>query len=216
MSLSDGLILYLILLSSLSVHEWAHAWTASKLGDPTARSMGRVTLNPIAHIDLIGTVIIPLFMILFSPGFFLIGWGKPVPVDPRYFKNRTRDDIFVSMAGPLSNLVICVLTVVVGGLLLNLFTTQALYQVLSMVIMLNCVLIIFNLLPIPPLDGSHVMRHVVGMRDETYYRLSQYGFITLIVLINIPGFRQIFGGAIQSAMGFFMIFLHAIAGLGNG
>src|SRR5580700_6025345 len=96
---------FLVLLFSLSVHEAAHAWTANRLGDPTARMLGRVTLNPIKHIDLIGTIIIPLFM-LFMPGYgrFLIGWAKPTPVTPSNFKNVTRDDILTTIAGPCSNI----------------------------------------------------------------------------------------------------------------
>src|SRR5579884_3095283 len=100
---------FVILLFSLSIHEAAHAWTASRLGDPTARMLGRVTLNPIRHIDLVGTVLVPLFMLL-MPGYgrFLIGWAKPTPVTPRNFKNITRDDILTTVAGPVSNLLAAV------------------------------------------------------------------------------------------------------------
>lgn len=213
--LAQGIILYLILLVSLSVHEWAHAFSAEKLGDPTARSMGRVTLNPISHIDPIGTVLIPLFMIFVSPGFFIIGWGKPVPVDPRYFKNRMQGDIVVSMAGPFSNFLICIATVIVGGILLRFAPSDGLFLIISLILMMNCVLMIFNLIPIPPLDGSHVMKYIVKMREETYFNLARYGFIILIVLINIPAFRQILGTAISTAMGIFLIGLDLIAGFGS-
>ena len=188
--LRQGLIMYLILVASLSVHEWAHAITADRLGDYTPRSQGRVTLNPIAHIDPIGTVLIPLMMILYSPGFALIGWGKPVMINPRNFRQPVRDDLLVTMAGPGSNLVICFITTIVGALILRLVPDLA--GLVVQVITINCVLIVFNLIPIPPLDGSHVLKHAIGMREETYIQLSRWGFIILIVLINIPQFRYVF------------------------
>lgn len=206
----QGLALYLILLASLSVHEWAHAIVADKLGDHTPRSQGRVTFNPIAHIDPIGTVFIPLFMILFSPGFAIIGWGKPVMVNPLNFRNRVRDDILVSMAGPASNVVICLLMVFIGGVLLKF--VPAIAGLLGQVILLNCVLIIFNMIPIPPLDGSHLLKHAVGMRDETYLNYARWGFLILIILINIPAFRQVFGVAIYLSAEFFYKLMLLIVG----
>jgi len=206
----QGIALYLILLASLSVHEWAHAIVADRLGDHTPRSQGRVTFNPIAHIDPIGTVFIPLFMILFSPGFAIIGWGKPVMVNPLNFRNRVRDDILVSMAGPASNVVICLLMVFIGGVLLKF--VPAIAGLLGQVILLNCVLIIFNMIPIPPLDGSHLLKHAVGMRDETYFNFARWGFLILIVLINIPAFRQVFGTAIYFSAEFFYKFMMLIVG----
>ena len=206
----QGIALYLILLASLSVHEWAHAIVADRLGDHTPRSQGRVTFNPIAHIDPVGTVIIPLFMILFSPGFAIIGWGKPVMVNPLNFRNRVRDDILVSMAGPASNVVICLLMVFIGGVLLKFI--PAIAGLLGQVILLNCVLIIFNMIPIPPLDGSHLLKHAVGMRDETYLNFARWGFLILIILINIPAFRQVFGAAIYFSAEFFYKLMLLIVG----
>ena len=206
----QGFALYLILLASLSVHEWAHAVVADKLGDHTPRLQGRVTFNPIAHIDPLGTVFIPLFMILFSPGFAIIGWGKPVMVNPLNFRNRVRDDILVSMAGPASNIVICLLMVVIGGVLLKY--VPAIGGLLGQVILLNCVLIIFNMIPIPPLDGSHLLKHAVGMRDETYLNYARWGFLILIILINIPAFRQVFGAAIYLSAEFFYQLMLLIVG----
>lgn len=182
MDLQQGIILYLILLGSLSVHEWAHAYVADKLGDNTPRSQGRITFNPVTHIDPIGTVLIPLFMIFFSPGFAIFGWGKPVMVNPRNFSNWKRDDILVSMAGPASNLVICLIVAILGGILMR-FEPQF-EGLIIQVLMINCILIIFNLLPIPPLDGSHVMKHLVGMSEETYARIAMWGILILLVVIN--------------------------------
>ena len=182
----QGFALYLILLASLSVHEWAHAVVADKLGDHTPRLQGRVTFNPIAHIDPLGTVFIPLFMILFSPGFAIIGWGKPVMVNPLNFPNRVRDDILVSMAGPASNIVICLLMVVIGGVLLKY--VPAIGGLLGQVILLNCVLIIFNMIPIPPLDGGRV---AVGLLPKYFSyqlaKLERYGlFIIIGALFILP------------------------------
>jgi len=193
MSLTDGIVLYLILLVSLSVHEWAHAWTAMKLGDRTAASMGRVTFNPIAHMDPIGTVLLPIVFIFFPMGFAIFGWGKPVPVDPRNFSKPVRDDILVAMAGPFSNLVICLICAILYGLMARFGDPTAFTDLFRQFIIINSVLIVFNLVPIPPLDGSHVMRHMVRMSDETYFKLAQYGFIIILVLINIPAFRSLIG-----------------------
>lgn len=214
MDLQQGIILYLILLGSLSVHEWAHAIVADKIGDPTPRSQDRVTLNPISHIDPIGTVLIPLFMILLSPGFAIFGWGKPVPVDPRNFSKPVRDDIWVSMAGPLSNLIIILLTVILTGIALRFGFSGEVIQLAVLVVSINAILILFNLLPIPPLDGSHVMKHLVGMRDETYYGIARYGFIIILVLINIPAFRMLLGTGIGWMRDLSLNLIALIAGVG--
>lgn len=193
--LTQGLILYLILLGSLCVHEWAHAWTASKLGDPTARMAGRVSLNPMVHIDPIGTVALPLLMIFLSAtggGFGVIGWAKPVPVDPRYFKKPVRDDLLVTLAGPFSNIVLCLLCACVGGLALRFVPDESVLQTFELVkrfIQVNALLAVFNMIPIPPLDGSHILRHATRMKAETYIAFARWGFLILIVLINIRAFR---------------------------
>jgi Zn-dependent protease len=166
------------------VHEWAHAYVADKLGDNTPRSQGRITFNPMAHIDPIGTVLIPLFMIFMSPGFAIFGWGKPVMVNPRNFAKWKRDDILVSMAGPASNLVICFIVAIVGGILMRFQPEFS--GLIIQILMINAILIIFNLLPIPPLDGSHVMKHIVGMSEETYARIAMWGILILLVVINFP------------------------------
>src|SRR6056297_3228044 len=115
-SLADAAVTYLILLASLSVHEWAHAWSAGKLGDNTARMMGRATLNPIPHMDPVGTVLLPAFFLLLSPGGVFFAWAKPVPVNPSNFAKPVRDDILVSMAGPFSNLLLALGAAVLYGL----------------------------------------------------------------------------------------------------
>lgn len=193
---TQALISYAILLVSLCVHEWAHAWTAWKLGDPTAHRAGRVTLNPIAHVDPIGTVLLPLIMLLNPTSFGLVGWAKPVPVDARYFRNAVRDDLLVTLAGPASNFVLALLGAIFGGLLLRFWPEGNPF--VSRFILINVVLGLFNLLPIPPLDGSHLLRHATKMSVETFIKFSQVGFVVLIVLINLPPFRRFFGTVIEA------------------
>lgn len=212
--LQTGLILYLVLLGSLSVHEWAHAIVADRIGDDTPRSQGRVTLNPISHIDPIGTVLIPMVMIFLGPGIAIFGWGRPVPVNPRNFSKPVRDDILVSMAGPFSNLVIILATMIITGLLLRLGADESILNLAVLVISINSILIFFNLIPIPPLDGSHVMKHLVGMREETYYALAQYGFIAILILINIPLFRTFLSNGIGMALYHSFQWIEKIAGVG--
>ncbi len=188
--LVDGLILYLGLLVLLTFHEFGHAWMAWKCGDDTARLQGRVSLNPLVHIDPIGTVIMPLLMIFLSlsgSGLsrFLVGWAKPVPVNLYNLRNRRVDDILVTLAGPWMNLLLAI--VIMGfarvGLIANY---EGMVQVCLQMAHLSLLLCFFNLLPIPPLDGAQVVRSLIGMTYEAYYQFARYGFIILIVVIQIP------------------------------
>ena len=185
--------MWMCLVALLSFHEFGHAWMAYKCGDDTARIMGRMTINPIVHIDPIGTVLIPLMILLFSPSFFIFGWAKPVPVNPNNYENRKRDDILISMAGPAMNVILAILLMAVYRLALELpidVGAGAIVHNLELVAFISMILCVFNLIPIPPLDGSHVMRHVVGMSEETYLKIAQYGFIILLIAINV--FPQLF------------------------
>ena len=205
----EKIILFLVLLASLSVHEWAHAITADKLGDPLPRSEGRVTLDPRAHIDLIGTILLPLIMIFASPGFAIFGWGKPVRISLPNPKTRKRDDILITIAGPLSNLLIALIATLFFSIWVatGLPISDSGIQLYQTIVLLNCVLIVFNLMPIPPLDGSHILKNAINMKDETYFNLSKYGFIILLVLINIPPFQILMSTLIQlSSSVFFSIF----------
>lgn len=190
--LSVGLAQYLCVVVIITFHEFGHAWMASKCGDDTARHEGRVTLNPLAHIDPIGTVLIPLLVLWLAMSgqgklaSFIIGWGRPVPVNPFNLRHRVRDDILVSMAGPAMNVALSVLAVVVlriGAIA----GSEPIVNSAYMLIWLSMFLFFFNLIPVPPLDGSHVMKHVVRMPDETFFAISRFGMFIVIVLINIPG-----------------------------
>lgn len=187
----DGLIFYLGLIVLLTFHEYGHAWMASKCGDDTAKDQGRCSLNPIVHIDLIGTVVLPLLMIFLSPGLsrFLIGWAKPVPVNSANLRNPKLDDILISMAGPWMNLLLAVL--LMGLTKLGAVAGWEEFAVFcAQLARLSLLLCFFNLIPIPPLDGSHVLRIVSGMSYETYFQFARFGFIAVILVLQIPFVRS--------------------------
>jgi len=188
-------IAFIVLLFSLTVHESAHAWTADRLGDPTARLLGRVSLNPIVHADPIGTVLFPL-LALFS-GVPLIGGAKPVPVNVRRLRHQRRDYVLVAAAGPASNLVLAI----VAALLLSALpvspvilgepnVSAPLASLLSLGVQLNLLLAVFNMLPIPPLDGGNVLGGLLPVNLATAFdRIRPYGFLLLYALMFTNGFQ---------------------------
>jgi Zn-dependent protease len=172
-----------VVLASLTVHEWAHAWTADRLGDPTARMLGRVSFNPIVHIDPIGTIILPLVAI-FTTG-FIFGWAKPVPVNVSRLGHPKRDFMIVAAAGRASNRLLATAAArvfrVVGGLE---SMADPVTRVLYFAVSINVLLAVFNMLPVPPLDGGNVL---AGLLPDTFAPLinglRQYGFLILLALI---------------------------------
>jgi Zn-dependent protease len=176
----------IILILSLSFHEAAHAWTADRLGDPTARMLGRLTLNPIAHIDWIGTVLFPL--IAMSTGAPIIGWAKPVPVNMKNLRHPRRDFAVVAVAGPISNLILAVvgaavLMVIPGGATaMASGTSVASFLVLAVVV--NVLLAVFNMIPVPPLDGGNVLAGLVPEQSALVIdRVRPYGILVLYALM---------------------------------
>jgi Zn-dependent protease len=198
LSLVALLPLLVILVLSLSFHEAAHAWTANRLGDPTARQLGRLTLNPLAHIDWIGTVLFPVIAIMSN--FPLIGWAKPVPVSFANLRSPRRDFAVIAVAGPVSNLILAVAFAVLFALA-PVETGGIAWYVLRDVVSLNVLLAVFNLLPVPPLDGGNVL---AGLLPEQGARLLDavrpYGVLILYALMFtgvftrfvLPIYREIF------------------------
>jgi Zn-dependent protease len=182
-------IAFVVLVFSLTVHESAHAWAALRLGDPTGRRLGRVSLNPAVHVDPVGTLLFPLVaMVTHLP---IIGWARPVPVDPRYLRNPRRDFLIIAAAGPLSNLALAVVAAV--ALRLVTLGPQAIGQagiaaplalIASRALEINLLLAIFNMIPVPPLDGSSVVAGLVPERVAVGLdRLRPYGFLLLYGLM---------------------------------
>jgi Zn-dependent protease len=189
-------ILYIvpILLFSVVVHEYAHGYVAYRWGDPTAAVMGRLTLNPIPHIDPIGSLLVPTLML--ATGGFLFGWAKPVPVNPDNYRNKKLGDITVSLAGPASNVLLAflftALWIVVRRLLGPDPLVGTLNPIFAMAIQLNLILAAFNLLPIPPLDGSHVLANFLPRKlAYDYMSLARFGFLILFVMLAVPPFRAV-------------------------
>jgi Zn-dependent protease len=197
------------LVLAFSVHECAHAWVAWRLGDPTARMLGRVTLNPLKHLDLFGSVLMPLIALVYH--WPLIGWAKPTPVTARNFKNYKRDDILVTLAGPASNLLLATAALIVLLLIKHLvsggavavFTAMALAMhypgvstenlptlfplalLLYFIILINLLLFVFNLVPFPPLDGSRILRHFLPYKALQLY--DRMGMLALWIFMLVAG-----------------------------
>ena len=198
---------------AITVHEVAHGWVASKLGDNTARRLGRLTLNPIKHIDLIGTIVVP--GILLALGGFLFGWAKPVPVDWRNLKNPKIDMVWVALAGPASNLIMAIAWAVVIRIGVeigssNTFVSTPLIYTGAAGIFINLILMVLNLLPIPPLDGSRVLAGLLPIRAAAQYvKLERWGFPILIILVILGWLSYLIGPPIL----YLQSLLYALVGI---
>ncbi|MCI0471543.1 MAG: site-2 protease family protein [Candidatus Aminicenantes bacterium] len=172
-----------VILFSLSVHESAHAWAAEKFGDPTGRLQGRITLNPIPHIDIVGTILLPV--ILAVTGQPIFGWAKPVMVNPYNLRNHLKDGMFIAAAGPISNLITASAGIIIFLLFKSLLLRSMLFSFLVIsLIFVNIILAIFNLIPVPPLDGSRILKGLLkGDALQSFQKIEPFGFIILIVIL---------------------------------
>ena len=206
MNVTDILHVVLALVAAflaIVFHEYAHGFVAYRLGDPTAREHGRLTLNPLAHIDPVGTVLLPLLLALF--GLPVFGWAKPVPVNAGYFRNPFRGMLFVAISGPVTNLAFALLATAIGRLALSAVRITFLLQesfvaslsragffLLGYFVIINVVLAVFNMIPIPPLDGSRVLSYLLPAGGRRFMLiLEQYGFLILLALILLGGLTGI-------------------------
>lgn len=220
--MTDTLILLPILLFSVIIHEIAHGAMALRAGDPTAKLSGRLTLNPIPHIDLVGSIIVPLVSLL-TAGQVFIAWAKPVPVNPLNFRRPRFDELLVAAAGPISNLILAALCgVIAAGLVLFAGVLgingglgeellRFLVQMFYLGITLNIVLAVFNLIPVPPLDGSHVIGAFLPLEAaEAYARIGFWGVFIILFLMNVPAFYTAFMTIVALLRAPIMLFLRIV------
>ncbi|MFM9000398.1 MAG: site-2 protease family protein [Opitutia bacterium] len=191
----EGLLSLILLIVSIGLHEFGHAWVADLRGDPLPRAQGRVSLNPFVHADPIGTIAIPAVMIFLSPGVGLIGWGRPVQVALLNPRTRRADDILITLAGPGMNLLLCIAFALIGGL--GGFEKGPTTEFLAQGLLMNASLIAFNLIPVPPLDGSRVALRLGLFSEAAFMALARWGFIILLVLVNLQPFRVLLGQVVK-------------------
>ncbi|HTT66405.1 MAG TPA: site-2 protease family protein [Gemmatimonadales bacterium] len=198
--MTDFLLVLPVLLFSVVAHEYAHAWTAFRQGDPTAYMLGRLTLNPLPHIDPMMSILVPVGLWFLSHGTFTFGSAKPVPINPRNFRNYRRGDLIVSSAGIVTNLglaLVCAVVFALFGVLGQALPASAavlglLQRMMFFGIFLNYVLAIFNLVPLPPLDGSHIFYHLLPPALGARYRaVGRYGFLVLLLTFMVPSFSVV-------------------------
>ena len=213
LTLVEKVIVWAIpVLFAITVHEVAHGWVASRLGDQTARSMGRLTLNPIKHMDPIGTVVLPL--VLLYIGGFIFGWAKPVPVTWQNLRHPRRDMALVAAAGPCANLVMMVLWALLAKLLVVVFQKPIWFMELMLImcsigITINIVLMVLNLFPVLPLDGGRIMTSLLPPRLAIIYsRLEPFGLLLLVLLLVTGVLGNILGPVVYSVEGFVHNLIH--------
>jgi Zn-dependent protease len=188
-SIQQIVIWILPVLFAITIHEAAHAWVASRLGDTTAKMLGRLSFNPIKHVDLVGTILVPIVVLILSQFSFVFGWAKPVPINTTQFKKPRRDLALATAAGPISNLIMAFLWAIclkIGSILHPATSNTALFMVLTgqAGIIINVLLAYLNLVPIPPLDGSRILASVLPIKQAMQFqKIEPYGIFILLILI---------------------------------
>ena len=183
---------FVVLIFSIVIHEVSHGWVANHLGDPTARYMGRLTLNPIPHIDLMGSIIVPFILLISGTG-FIIGWAKPVPYNPYNLRDKKNGEMLVALAGPASNLLLALVFGIIIRILLiqGIGMDSSIILFFSVIVFLNILLAIFNLVPIPPLDGSKVLFHFLPYSMRNVREILERNGILFLIIFILFGFRFI-------------------------
>jgi len=200
----DILLSLIAVFTAIVLHEVSHGYVAYRLGDPTAKAHGRLSLNPLVHIDPIGTILIPLLLVVFhSP--FLFGWAKPVPINPNYFRNPFKGMLYVAIAGPATNIVLALLTAGIGqgilagipnfvlfGVTFSSYLLRAVFYLLGIFVIINVILAVFNMIPIPPLDGSRVLTYFLPPEGRrVMLMLERYGMWILLGIILLGGVSRL-------------------------
>ncbi len=218
----DQIYILPVLLFSVIIHEMAHGWMALRLGDTTAKDLGRLTLNPVPHIDPVGSIMIPLMSLAVS-GRVFIAWAKPVPVNPANFSHLRRDDILVSVVGPVSNILLsfaCTFLFIVTARLSRIAElppgildqgVQFLLKMFAGGITLNVVLAVFNMIPVPPLDGSHVLASLLPAElSKQYRKIGFLGIILILLIMRWDPFARFFYGVIDTLVYPFGYLIHLL------
>ena len=208
--LRSGLIIFIVLWVSIIFHELGHAVAAHLLGDDTPEREGRLTLNPMAHMDWIGTVFVPaLNIFVFGATLPYIGWGKPVIPNTANFKHRALDELLVAIAGPATNLLLALVVVIVGAFLAPL--QPLLGGLIRGIVYMNVGIAVFNLIPIPPLDGGIVLRHVAGFTEEAYLSISKWSWLALMVFLLLDRFQRVLSDAVNVCVLPYKVICHLIS-----
>ena len=216
--LRAGLLFYILLIACLGLRAYAQAWLADRLGDPTPREEGRLTLNLLAHMDLIGSVILPLLSIFYlQPGLrglgditFFLAWTKPVPINPSNFEHPQRHFLFTQFAGTFMSILIALIAAVAGGL--GVQHGEKILEVVIPLISLNAMLIVLDLIPLPPLPGGMLMRALGLISEERFWQVARWGGLVFLVAINIPIIRYFLGVLIALVQSPFNALFLRIAG----
>ncbi len=200
----DIVLSLIAVFAAIVLHEVSHGYVAYRLGDPTAKAHGRLTLNPLAHVDPIGTILVPLILVVFrSP--FLFGWAKPVPINPNYFRNPFKGMLYVAIAGPATNVGLALATAGIGRVILTVvsndllfgtsfasYLVRDLFYLLGVFVIINVILAVFNMIPIPPLDGSRVLTYFLPPEGKrAMLMLERYGMLILLAIILLGGIGQL-------------------------